>query len=117
MSYTFVAQGRPFPKERPRSRKGMSSVYTPPKTLKAEERIASQYAGPCFDGPVKVVIQLHPTHQEVHIVPLDPELKADTLHGDIDNYMKTTLDALNGVAWVDDRQVFELHGHKPVKPT
>ena len=29
--------------------------------------------------------------------------------GDVDNLAKGVLDALNGVAWVDDRQVCELH--------
>jgi len=30
--------------------------------------------------------------------------------GDLDNYMKAILDAGNGVLWVDDRQVVDLHG-------
>ena len=29
--------------------------------------------------------------------------------GDVDNYAKSILDGLNGVAWEDDRQVVELH--------
>jgi Holliday junction resolvase RusA-like endonuclease len=33
---------------------------------------------------------------------------AKTLRGDLDNYIKLTLDALNQVAWVDDRQVVRI---------
>jgi len=32
--------------------------------------------------------------------------------GDIDNYAKTLKDALNGIAWIDDRQVVESHMRK-----
>jgi Holliday junction resolvase RusA-like endonuclease len=31
-----------------------------------------------------------------------------TLRGDIDNYVKTVLDGLNGTAWEDDIQVVEV---------
>lgn len=30
------------------------------------------------------------------------------LRGDIDNYIKTVLDALNGVAWGDDNQIVKV---------
>lgn len=32
--------------------------------------------------------------------------------GDLDNYQKTILDALNGVAWDDDRQVQDIHARR-----
>lgn len=32
--------------------------------------------------------------------------------GDIDNYLKALLDALNGILWQDDRQIVELHVYK-----
>lgn len=31
--------------------------------------------------------------------------------GDLDNYLKSLLDALTGIAYEDDRQVVELHGY------
>jgi len=37
---------------------------------------------------------------------------AKTLRGDLDNYVKLTLDALNGVAWEDDRQVVRISAVK-----
>lgn len=32
--------------------------------------------------------------------------------GDVDNYAKSILDGLNGVAWFDDEQVAELHVYR-----
>lgn len=32
--------------------------------------------------------------------------------GDLDNRVKVTLDALNGVLWTDDDQVVELHAYR-----
>ena len=31
--------------------------------------------------------------------------------GDLDNYLKSLLDALKGIAFIDDAQVVELHGY------
>jgi len=36
--------------------------------------------------------------------------------GDLDNYAKTLKDALNGIAWEDDRQVVEAHLYKVFVP-
>lgn len=32
--------------------------------------------------------------------------------GDIDNYIKAVLDALNEIVWADDRQIVEIHAYK-----
>lgn len=32
--------------------------------------------------------------------------------GDLDNYTKVTLDALNGIVWSDDSQIVELHAYR-----
>ena len=34
------------------------------------------------------------------------------MRGDIDNYMKLVMDALNGVAWTDDRWIIVFDGRK-----
>jgi Holliday junction resolvase RusA-like endonuclease len=38
------------------------------------------------------------------------------LRGDTDNYAKSTLDGLNGIAFRDDKQVVELVARKVVDP-
>ena len=35
-----------------------------------------------------------------------------TRRGDLDNTAKALLDALNGIAWVDDSQIVELHMYR-----
>lgn len=88
----FSVPGQPVPKARPRVVRG--GTYTPPRTAEAEQRIA-QY--------LKVAYP--------HLKPATGRLKvALTFHvkgvgGDIDNYAKLVLDALNGRAWVDDKQI------------
>ena len=33
------------------------------------------------------------------------------VHGDVDNYVKIASDALNGIAFKDDKQIKHVHGH------
>lgn len=84
---------------------GKIAIYTPPETVKAEKAIQLQYDGPKFDGPVRVTIVLSETGFDLMIEPSDTQ---PTLRGDIDNYAKTILDALNKIAWGDDSCVQEL---------
>ena len=89
--------GRPVPKGRPRlgvhGRKAY--VYTPPKTKEYENLVGwvARCAG-CkpLDGPL--VVKLH--------------LFIRGRSGDVDNYCKSILDGLNGIAYEDDDQVVEL---------
>jgi crossover junction endodeoxyribonuclease RusA len=37
---------------------------------------------------------------------------ASKLRGDVDNYLKTVMDGLNGVAWEDDKQVHAVVAEK-----
>ena len=53
-----------------------------------------------YDGPVAVYMHVY------------RERKA----GDLDNRVKLTLDALNGIAWGDDAQVVELHAYRRDDP-
>ena len=95
-SFSLVFNERPKAKARPRATK-TGHVYTPKTTAEAEKRIAAAWEeadGPMFDGAVVTV------YQSPH--------SAKTLTGDIDNYVKLTCDALNGVAWEDDKQIVRL---------
>lgn len=91
--------GEPVPKGRPRfARNG--HVYTPSETVAYEETIGwkfrETYTGSPFEGPVRVTVIVRECNRRaVH-------------QGDLDNYVKVALDALNGLAWADDRQVVSI---------
>lgn len=107
--YSFYVEGRPHPKERPRFavRGGKVMTFTPPKTAAAEAKIAESYQGPMFGVPVcvNVIFDVEGTAVVIEPIELDQPSK---LRGDIDNYSKTLLDGLNGIAWSDDRLVVKL---------
>lgn len=110
MAHAIWVPHRPKTKGRPRmTRRGRT--YTPADTLEHEALIRSYWDGPCYDGPVEVKVAYHPDGQSVVVRPLGETLvRPKGLRGDVDNYMKLTLDALNGTAFDDDRQVLTLAG-------
>lgn len=95
--------GEPVPKGRPRvGRNG--NVYTPDATAAAELaigwRVRERYTG------------LAPTALPVGLaVAFRSRGSRGKRRGraDLDNLVKLVKDALNGIAWVDDSQVEELH--------
>lgn len=99
-AFRFVIPGNPVPKERPRVIKGRT--YTPARTLKAEQ-IVKIYARrahvPCLAGLVKLHVEFY----------------RDSAHAcDLDNLVKLVSDALNGIAFKDDRQVVWLSALKAI---
>lgn len=108
-AYTFAVPDRPRPKERPRmTRRG--HVFTPKTTLEYEQRIADAYSGPNWDGPVCVEIDYWGDHQVITI--RNAVVEKSPLRGDIDNYLKATLDGLQKCAFENDRQVMEVWASK-----
>lgn len=105
--WVFTAYGKPQTKKRPRLGRG-KRAYTPPETKAAEAELARQYDGPLFEGKVHVKITLGPDQQVVQITEVDDFENLSKLRGDIDNYAKLTLDALNKKAWNDDSQIVKL---------
>lgn len=104
---------RPKPKGRPRmSRRGFA--YTPPETVQFEKKIAEMYEGPFFeDGRLCVHLTFSVEGIDLKIFPakklkMIKKSKGRGLTGDIDNYAKSVLDALNGVAYQDDKQIVLL---------
>lgn len=99
----------PFPKERPRSNKNSMAVYTPTPTKKAEERLQKlfrDFVGPEWEaltGPLEVNFEFD--DETVGLIIRRAPKHTSKLRGDLDNYAKTALDALNGLAYVDDRYV------------
>lgn len=104
--------GKVTGKPRPRFRTN-GKPYTPASGARYERHIARCYrtAGlPLIEGPVKVSIEIHRKLPKSRPKRVDSE--PDTFKPDIDNVAKAFLDALNGVAYEDDRYVTSIEVRK-----
>lgn len=114
----FTIPGEPRGKGRPRFSRG-GHAYTDERTRSYEQLVAmcfGQSGGTLAMGAVRVTINAY-----YGVAKTDSKRKrAEKLAGvlppnkkpDIDNLVKIILDALNGVAYMDDAQVVALHAHK-----
>lgn len=104
----------PKVKRRPRmTRRGR--VYTPAETLEYEGTVGQLWVaggGQCFETPVGVSITYDRDHSVVEVWEIPEFDNHSKLRGDLDNYVKATLDGLNKVAFTDDRQVKYLVARK-----
>lgn len=98
----FEIEGEPVVKGRPRfTRNGRT--YTPKTTVEAELRVAEAFKA-AAGGFV-------PERSDVYALHVLFEM-GTLRRKDIDNLLKLVMDALNGVAWVDDHQVVEVLARK-----
>ena len=107
---------RPKAKARPRMTR-TGRAYTPKATVDYEKSIADLYKGPLFEtGLLSVKLRFTIEGTEILIEPVVHNPLVDgpktKLTGDIDNYAKSVLDALNGVAYTDDKQIVCLYLEK-----
>ena len=96
---TFFVPGRPVPKQRPRTahtRSG-SHTYTPTGTKLYEKKVR---------GLALVARQQQGWKRTES--PVGMRITVSGGSGDLDNYGKTVLDALNGIIYYDDKQVEDL---------
>jgi len=107
---TVFVPHKPVPKGRPRmTRRGR--VFTPQRTLDAETLVAEAWGDNTkFTGEVGIVMLLGSDGTLITVFPHEAE--PQKLRGDIDNYVKTIMDGLNGKAWDDDKQVTYLVAEK-----
>ena len=113
----FRVQGEPVPQPRPRvsTRGGFARAYVPKEHAihayrEAIAFAAKTYVGKPSESPMKAECRF------VFVRPKSHKTKSGLAKGaplypkcDCDNLAKGVLDALNGVAFVDDSQVVELH--------
>lgn len=109
----FSVPGRPQGKGRPRFSRRSGTVYTPKKTMEYEEKIRKAYleaGGKKYSSPIVVIVNAY------FLVPASwsKSIRRSALNGvfrpgrpDIDNILKAVMDALNGIAYLDDKQVVE----------
>lgn len=117
----FIVDCKPQGKARPRFSRKSGVVYTPKKTAKYEKAIAKAYidsGGKCIPADCYVSVSVcafFPIPKSYSKAKrqacIDRDLRPDK-KPDMDNIIKSVLDALNGVAYEDDKQVVEVIGRK-----
>lgn len=93
MNAKIIVPGRPVPKARPRPANNRRGFIIPARTMNYQRAVgwaAKRHFSAPLTGQIKVSIILYFRGGRV---------------GDIDNYQKSILDGLNGIAFEDDRQV------------
>ena len=125
---TFCVQTQPFGKQRARTfydkRSGKMRSITPEKTRSFEDLVRWSYAaaGGQYLGSAQVSVHI----TGFYAIPksftkrqrkeaLEDRIRPAT-KPDADNCAKAILDALNGVCYLDDRQVVSLHVEKHYSP-
>lgn len=117
----FKVDGEPQGKGRPRFSRKIGRAYTPEKTATYESLIRSDFyrqnPNIRFDnGPVELTIRAYMSIPEskskITKAMMRSGYERPTKKPDIDNIVKAVMDALNGAAWKDDKQVCELNVYK-----
>lgn len=88
--YTFEVLAPPQAAQRPRLGR-RRKAFTPEQTIAAEIEIGAKYRGPVWDVPVYVDVDYYEDRQVITIGAAQVE---SYLRGDVDNYLKTTMDGL-----------------------
>ena len=117
MNVKFTIPGPAQAKQRPRVNRNTGRIYTPGATSKYEKLVKESYGDNlCFEDQfisVKILFKFS--------VPksYSKKKRAEALAGDlrptkadIDNYIKSVLDGLNKVAFLDDRYIFSIEASK-----
>ena len=110
-SVSFEVWGKVRGKGRPRFARG-GHAYTPKGTRDYERAIREAFENAPgrppepFSGPIAVCIMTY--RQLPKSAPKSVIREPDMHKPDADNVAKIVLDALNGVAWLDDAQVTSL---------
>lgn len=125
----FVIPGEPKGKARPRATVigGHARVYTPKDTATYENLVRLAYSEqnggePPLRGPVMIEMTFFFAPPKSAYWPVNKkhsgelrngwEMRRYTSKPDIDNLAKTVMDGLNGVAFVDDSQIWRITASK-----
>lgn len=113
----FIVEGEPQGKARPRFSRRSGTVYTPAKTAKYEKEIRQSFlaAGGKMipEGSYAIVImnayfEIPKSYAKGKRLACERNINRPDKKPDIDNVLKVVLDALNKVAYEDDKQVTEV---------
>ena len=112
----------PVEQARPRAaRRGRHiTMYDPTKVKKFKKELSQLARSQCKDDPLDGMLEVEISFYRQVQKSLSKKERARRLSGehrptvkpDLDNYIKSTLDALNGILWTDDAYIVDLHAHK-----
>lgn len=120
MTFSITVPGKPVGKQRPRMTK-TGHVYTPKQTTDYEARVREIWE--CHYGtnsetmgPVVLIVELYlaipKRYNKAERQAAESGILAPMKTPDLDNVVKTIADALNGVAYEDDRQIVGIDASK-----
>lgn len=119
----LVILGEPMGKQRPKFNRYTGTAYTPSKTINYETLVKHEYMSKygkmafdddsCIQAWIKAYFRMPKTDFSKHGLSKSGRKKAERMFkcnakADADNIAKACLDALNGVAYPDDRQITSL---------
>lgn len=110
----FVVEGEPQGKARPRFSRRSGTVYTPAKTAKYEKEIRDSFLaaggklipeGSYVLVTIDAYFEIPKSYTKRKRLTCERNINRPDKKPDIDNVLKVVLDALNKVAYEDDKQV------------
>lgn len=113
----FIVEVEPEGKARPRFSQKSGAVYTPKKTMKYERRIRMAFeaaggetipAGCYVAITVDAYFRIPKSYTKGKRLACQYNINRPAKKPDIDNVLKAVMDALNGAAYVDDKQVVSV---------
>lgn len=113
----FIVEGDPQGKARPRFSRRSGTVYTPSKTAKYEKEIRDSFLaaggkmipdGGYVTVAVDAYFKIPKSYTKRKRLDCEHNIIRPDKKPDIDNVLKAVLDALNKVAYEDDKQVVEV---------
>ena len=120
---TFMVEGTPVPKGRPRfARRGkFVSTYSPKTTVDYETKV-SEAARLAMGGSepletpvgayIYITLPIPASYSKKRIQACLSGQERPTKKSDIDNFCKAIFDGMNGIVFLDDSQVVSLHSTK-----
>lgn len=99
-AWEFTIPGPPIPKGRPRHTKNGGATYTPARTKQAEAVTAAEFR--------RQIVGYGPPRPGVFRISCAFHVRRDD--SDIDNLLKMVMDGLQGVAYLNDKQVKAVGG-------
>jgi Holliday junction resolvase RusA-like endonuclease len=120
---TFMVEGTPVPKGRPRfARRGkFVSTYSPKTTVDYETKVAeaaqlAMGSSEPLETPVGayiyITLPIPASYSKKRTQACLSGEERPTKKSDIDNFCKAVFDGMNGIVFLDDSQVVSLHSTK-----